>query len=221
MNIFTKQEHIFGNPETDYLTRSLNEFFTLLNELRPKLGGKAYLLDEYVRLILEASEYPVLPMSSEKGFYATRELCQVMTAVLDNRPIEHPLYEEFCEFINNNPLPYQESVTRSNIYFILHISRYSDHAAKAYWNELWPDRGKLDRVRLRELYDNICVMLGSEAEMERLNLIIRQRFLIVTPMTGFIQGLTNNLVQTMMVMDPETRRYCYELAGELLSRSQD
>jgi len=38
------------------------------------------------------------------------------------------------------------------------------------------------------LYRKISAMLGGEDEMERLNLLLRQRFLIVTPMAGVPAG---------------------------------
>jgi len=63
-----------------------------------------------------------------------------------------------------------------------------------------------DIVDLRDLYREIGAMLGGEEELERLNLLFRQRFLIVTPMAGFLQGLTGDLLYCLTYRDAETRK---------------
>ena len=47
--------------------------------------------------------------------------------------------------------------------------------------------------------------------MEHLNLLLRQRFLIITPMEGFQQGLTNDLLYSLTSRDIETGRLAVHL----------
>jgi len=47
--------------------------------------------------------------------------------------------------------------------------------------------------------------------MERLNLLIRQRFLIVTPMAAFLQGLTTDLLLNLTCRDPESDKQIFQL----------
>ena len=48
-------------------------------------------------------------------------------------------------------------------------------------------------------------------EMEKLNLLLRQRFLIVTPMAGFLQGITNDLLEDLTERDVETGKQAVRL----------
>lgn len=103
MNIFTKHEHIFGSPETEHLSRNLEEFFTLLNSLRPRLGTKAYLLNEYVRLILKSSASQPLHAAAEDSFLAANELFRIVSAILAEKPCDHPLYDDCRQLILSHP----------------------------------------------------------------------------------------------------------------------
>lgn len=69
----------------------------------------------------------------------------------------------------------------------------------------------LDVVRLRDLYRKIGALLGSEDGLERLNLLLRQRFLIVTPMSAFLQGLTGDLLHPLISRDMETGKRAVQL----------
>ena len=47
--------------------------------------------------------------------------------------------------------------------------------------------------------------------MERLNLLIRQRFLLVSPMAAFLQGLTTDLLLNLTCRDPESSKQLFQL----------
>jgi hypothetical protein len=61
------------------------------------------------------------------------------------------------------------------------------------------------------LYRTLTAILGDEEDLERLNLLLRQRFLLVTPMAGFLQGLTNDLIYYLTSRDIETSRLAVQL----------
>lgn len=76
-------------------------------------------------------------------------------------------------------------------------------------------QGTLDIVRLRDLYRTICALLGGEDELARLNLLIRQRLLMVTTMSDFLQGLTNDLLYSLTGRDVETGKRVVQIRLEM------
>jgi hypothetical protein len=64
------------------------------------------------------------------------------------------------------------------------------------------------------MYRKIGAILGNEEPLEQLNLLLHQRFLIVTPMDGFLQGLTNDLLYSLTSRDVETSRLAVQLRLE-------
>ncbi len=64
---------------------------------------------------------------------------------------------------------------------------------------------------MRDLYRTLTAILGGEDELEHLNLLLRQRFLIATPMAAYLQGLTNDLLYSLTSRDIETGRLAVQL----------
>ena len=68
-----------------------------------------------------------------------------------------------------------------------------------------------DFIELRNLYQKICDILGSETEMEALNSLFKQRFIIAPTMAIFLQGATNQLLFNLLQRDPETSKQVFQL----------
>lgn len=66
-------------------------------------------------------------------------------------------------------------------------------------------------VYLRELYRKIGTTFGSDEPLEHLNLLFCQRFLIVTPMDGFLRGLTNDLLYSLASQHVQTSGLAVQL----------
>jgi len=116
------------------------------------------------------------------------------------------------EYIDSHPLEYLEVPTKQSLYCIALSGDFLELAAAEYYQrQKEKQREVFDIVYLRDLYRKISAMLGGEDEMERLNLLLRQRFLIVTPMAGFLQGLTNDLLYCLTHRDVETSRLAAQL----------
>ena len=86
------------------------------------------------------------------------------------------------------------------------IIRNSKKPCKKHWT--------LDIVHLRDLYRKVSAILGSEEPLEQINLLLRQRFMLVTPMAAFLQGLTNDLLYSLTNRDIETGRRAVQLRFE-------
>lgn len=193
MNIFCGYEDIFGKAETTHLNRTLEEFCALSESIRRRLEHKAYLLDQYLTMLLEGAEATKLFTAAEKGLYAMNDLLQLCRLVMAGKddPEEHPLFETVREYIHSHPLRCQEEATKQALYCVALAGCFVEHAAKEYWRTLKEaQRASYDIVELRDLYRKISVILNSEDDMERLILLFRQRFLMVPAMAGYLQGMT-------------------------------
>lgn len=214
MNTFYEYEGVFGKAETAHLERTLREFFELAATMRRRLGKQDYLLDEYISMLLKGANATLAQSAAEDGFAASSELRHLCLAVMDGKAdcVEHPLYEKFQAYISGHPLTYQEHVTKLNLYCIALISDFLEYSAGKYaQQQKETQRAVFDIVYLRDLYQKIGAVLGGEEDLEHLNLLLRQRFLIVTPMAGFLQGLTNDLLYSMTSRDVETSRLAVQL----------
>jgi hypothetical protein len=214
MNQFWDHDDICGKAETAYLIRATQEFFELAVMIRRKLGKQDYLLDKYIAFILEGMNKPLLQESAESGFPAFSELRHLCLAVMKDETgcRDHPFYEKVKAHIEADPLCYQEAHTKLNLYCIALAGDFFEYAAKEYAHKLKEmQRAVFDIVYLRDLYRRICFVMDGEEQMEKLNLLLRQRFLIVTPMAGFLQGMTNDLLEDLTERDVETGKQAVRL----------
>jgi len=165
-------------------------------------------------MLLEGVNATLVHSAAEDGFAASTELRHLCLAVMDGKmdSAGHPLYEKFQAYIIGHPLPYQERVTRLNLYCIALAGDYLEYVAGKYCQEQKEILQKtLDIVHLRDLYRKVSTVLGGEDALEQINLLLRQRFLIVTPIDCFLQGLTNDLLYTLTSRDMETGRLAVQL----------
>jgi len=214
MNTFWDYEDIFGKAETAHLNRTMNEFLELTVTIRSRLSKQGYLLDKYISIVMEAANATLLYDAAERGFNASSELRHLCLSVMDGKVdcADHPLYEKVKEYIGSHPLEYLEVPTKQSLYCIALAGDFLEHTAAGYYQrQKEKQREVFDIVYLRDLYRKISAILGGEDEMERLNLLLRQRFLIVTPMAGFLQGLTNDLLFCLTHRDVETSRLAAQL----------
>lgn len=80
MNIFYEYEGIFGRAETAHLNRTFTEFCERASGIRIKLGKQAYLLDEYISLLLEGASATLARSAAEDDFAASAELRRLCRA---------------------------------------------------------------------------------------------------------------------------------------------
>lgn len=93
------------------------------------------------------------------------------------------MYEPVKEYIDTHPLPYQEHVTKVNLYCIGFADTFLNYAIPTFTDEgTEAIRRGIDVVALHDRYRQISNLLGNEDQMEKLNLLIRQRFQVTTAM---------------------------------------
>jgi ribosomal protein L31 len=214
MNIFKNESGILGSASVDNLKKSFKEFFQMATEVRTKLGKQGYLLDKYLSYLFEAANGILAYEAASEGFETESTLNSLCAGILrdDAKSNDHPFYEQAKAFIDAHPLKYQEIFTRLSLYDAMLSCDYLESAYEQYYTDLVGDiRDFLDIVDLNDLYNKICEALGGEKEMEHLNLLYSQRFLIANAMDIFLQGMTNQLLYSLTYLDRETSKQVFQL----------
>jgi hypothetical protein len=214
MNMFNEVEGILGYAQTEHLNQALNKFFGQAREIRTRLGGQAYLLDKYLSFLFETVNQRLAHDAASDGFETAGELIGICAGIVRDEPMhtDHWFYTQAREYIESHPLTFQEPHTQVSMYCTLLNDNFMKLAIEQYVTEVkTATRAVLDICDLRELYDQICGLLGSEELMERLNMLFRQRFLIADTMTAFLQGMTNQLLYWLTYRDRETSRQIFQL----------
>ena len=192
----------------------------LVVAVRNRLGEKRYLMDNYLSFLLQGANAVPISNAADKGFHLTSELNFLCQSVMKGKAdyAEHPLYDKVKEYIETHPLSYLETHTKLNLYCISLMDSFLEYAAgQADKEQKERLRCIFDIVDFRDLYREITALIGGEEKMERINLLFRQRFLIVTPMAGFMQGMTNDFLYLLTERDSQTN----QLAVSLWLNEQD
>ena len=217
MNIFYEYESLFGKAETAHFDRTLREFFEFAATIRRKLGKQGYLLDKYLSHVFDAVNSIGIRDSADAGLDSASELRRLCGDVLDNKTdcSGHPLYGTVKAFAESHPVSFQEDESRLDYYCTHLIGEFTAYVAECFSLD---KRNALSRtadiVTIRDLYRKISAIIGGEEQLERLNLLIRQRFLIVTPMAAFVQGLTTDLLLNLTYRDPESDKQIFQLVPD-------
>ena len=214
MNIFESESGILGSASVDNLKQSFKEFLQQATEIRIRLGKQKYLLDKYLSYLFEATNGILAYEAATEGFETETTLNSLCVEILkgDTKNNDHPFYEQAKAFIDAHPLKYQESFTKLSLYDLMLSCSYLESIYEQYYTDLVADiRTFLDIVDLNDLYNKICEVLGGEKEMEHLNLLFCQRFMIVKAMDIFLQGMTNQLLYSLTYRDRETSKQVFQL----------
>lgn len=218
MEKFKEYEDIYGKVNISYLTGITQEIFTLAADIRKRLGKKGYMLEKYLSCFLDGALAVHTHEAAEKGFYAYNEMNELINTVLagNSDRKEHPLYEKVEEYIKTHPLEFQERETEKRIYSVAMSSVFLEFQAEKYRHEFKKKlRFKFDTVEFDSLHRDIAAATG-DGSMEKLNLLLRQRFMLVTPMAAFVQGLTDDLLYALTSRDDETSKLTVGLWLDLI-----
>ena len=214
MNMFQEVKSIFGDDQTEHQKQAFDDFFTVAKEIREKLGKQAYLLDKYLSYLFEAANQKLAYDAASDGFDVAGELIGICAGIVRNEPrhTDHAFFEQAREYIDSHPLSFQEPHTLVSMYCSLLNRDFMEFAAKQFYSKVEDESiAVLDICDLRELYAQICSLLGNEEAMKKLNLLFHQRFLIADTMTVFVQSMTNQLLYSLTYRDRETSKQVFQL----------
>jgi len=200
------------NAILDSILRAYDEFFTVFKEIRSRLENKQYWLDNYVRKTLAAINHLQADEAATEGFDGCGNLRRLCTEILDGGgDTEDPLYPRVKEIIDRFHVDFQERGTLRAMAIVTVYPDYMESVAKRYLKETAENMiGVVDNMKQQELFDNISEIVGEE-EMEHLNDAIKRLFIVVPAIKIYLQGITNNLIESFLHRDDETARQVFQL----------
>ncbi len=210
MNIFERENAWLGAADFVAGHDTLESFLSQARMIRRRLGTHAYKLDEYIRQLLIACSTPLDEVFSADD-PLTRPLSAQCRRAAQGLPPEQERQDIFAqevqEYAAKHPLPNQEANTRYLIYFCHMVGKFLHEHLPTLVQDIWYDtETRMDSALLDKLYSEICGILGSETDMEKLNELFAKRFLAV-PMLHFAFQITSNaLAELLLERDPETSR---------------
>lgn len=209
MNIFEKDEGVLGKVEYSHLKRTKGEFFETAHSIRRQLGKQAYLLDKYLFDLLNAITETLAHDASSSGFESDIDLYHLCEEIINKneKSKDHSFYPTEKSFIDEHPLSFQEMITSMNFYLAQLYDDFLEYIAPLFFDECkLIMRRQIDLVYSRDLYRQINTIIGGEEQMEKLNMLIRQRFMITTAMAKFAQSMTNSMLYALTYRDVETNK---------------
>lgn len=224
MTIFKESKDFIGqfNENADIIT--LKEVLSTANKIKVDLGKKGYLLDTYLTQFFEAINNTLAYESADLGFYTACSLQKLSLSfrVKKEDCIGHPIYEKAVEVLraNHSILEFQERHTQINVLYLSLVDDFLPQMIKEFIAEQESElHNVLDELKLQQLYRNISCVVG-EIQMERLNLLLKQKFIISSPLASFTQGFTNDLLYRLLGKDIETNKLGFQLVMDNLSHTE-
>lgn len=224
MNVFKETKNILGEVNAKELGVAFAEFMELARSIREKLGCRKYLLDWYLLRLLEmANTFSYLDLSDdgEETGGKLRKLCrQVLRG--EDAVGETRIGSTVQAYVATHPYPFHENYTKIELYMANLADLYFEHAAERYAEEQ-ENRllGECDPLRGNELYNMIVQLLGGETEMEQLNALFAQRFLLVKPMELFTQAYIQDFICALTYRDMQTDHTVLQLLLDRVEESGD
>lgn len=212
VNQFSELSSIFGAAEAKPPT--LQEFFSQAGNIRVRLGGQKNLFDRYLSNLFQVLNQKFVYDAASEGFSAASELNSMCVGILSENPkhTDYPFYQRLREYIHAHPLSNWEDYTKIHLYCsMLHDEFMKDATGRFFTGLTEGSQLCVTMQESRRLYENICARLGGEGEMEQLNRLFGQRFLLASVMDTFRQGITDQLVCSLSSRDRQTSKQIFEL----------
>ena len=215
---------MLGEVNVKELGDAFVEFIELARVIRGKLGCRKYLLDQYLLRLLEmANTFSYLDLSDdgEEAGGQLRRLCrQVLRG--EERMSETRIGSTVQAYVATHPYPFLENYTKVELYMAELADLYFEYAVERYTEEQESRfLGECDPLRGNELYNMIVQLLGEETEMEQLNALFAQRFLLVKPMELFTQAYVQEFICALTYRDMQTDHTVLQLLLDRVEESGD
>ncbi len=207
MTIFTDLNCFTGRDATRDLRKSFTELLDQIKLLKLELGEHAYLMDCYFSCILEATSKLREFTTISNGLDDAMELRGICRSIISGSGhySEHPFYIHAQNYINAMTCQFHEDSTKEAYCVIELFHDYLEYKVNLFIRQqeqvLYSDS---DIPKIKEMFYKICDILGDTEQMMNINRLFCQRFFTVTPTDGFIQGLTSDLIYSMIERDMES-----------------
>ena len=217
MNKYKTYLDFLGTDAPLKLQPNTDGWIPLARDISGKLGDKAYLLDNYLAFVFEGLLHISIGDAEADGGSAGTLLWKAIGYAMtghEEQGKDNPFYQQAKKYVDAHPLPYQEELTRHNIYYIALANTLSTHQLPQYHCRTRYLFKTLDIVRLQELYHGIGMLLGDFEPMEQLGESIRVSFQITDYAHIFMQRTVEALLYSLTYRDKETSRQVFQLMLE-------
>lgn len=214
MSVYKTWRELLGFDDAKLLQPSTDGWIPIAREIRERLGEKGYLLDNYLGYLFAGIYHVSAGDAAAEGDKAGTVLWNAIRYAMEGDEESgsgNPLYQQAKEYIDEHPLPYQEELTRHNIYYVALANKLPVDQLPRYIRHARPPVKEVDIVRLRELYRTIGVILADFELLERLRHSIRASFQIADAAHMFMQGTTEALLFSLTYRDDETSKQVFQL----------
>lgn len=183
-------------------------------EVKKTLGAKRYLLDKYFRFLLEG--FALLPAwtIAEDGFNLYGRLWGLCSAVLDGRIVDDPFYGRAAAFIQDNPIQYEPSLTKSQVYTLKlageFIRETGSEALQSYREKI---DCHLDIIQPGSLYGEMAQIFG-QVPVDSLNELICSSYIPLNAADLLLQGFFSHMFYTFTHRDDESGQEIFLLLLE-------
>ena len=99
MGAFQSYRNLIGDVSTEAVIRRQTEFLTLARDIRIRLGNQAFLLDNYLALLMGAFNNTLSFDACGTGFDSYTELRCICRDVLQGENRDHPFWSTASGFI--------------------------------------------------------------------------------------------------------------------------
>ena len=220
MSAYKIWRDFYGTDDAKLLQPSTDGWLPIAGEIWEKLGDKAYLLDNYLGTVF-AGLHTVTPGdAASDGDQASTVLWNAIRWAMEGGDEENgksnPLYRQAKEYVDAHSLPYQEELTRHNLYYVALANKLPVEQLRRYRSKVRPPVKDVDVIRLKELYKEIGFLLEDFELLERLRHSIRSSFQITDVAHIFMQGTVEALLFSLTYRDNETSKQVFQLPVRLL-----
>jgi len=205
---------LVGNLKPKDMRHSFEELLTQAKEIRKQLGERKDLLDRYLSGLSESARSAYADVASEDGVETAQILRFICRDIVlgEKRFINYPFYRHAESYIKSHPVVCKDATTKAALYTIALTHDYLEIEVKRFLHTQGQNlKGMLDRIDLQELFCQICGIIGGEAGMKNLDRLFRERFLIITSLEGFLQGMAGDLMFELTFKDMESSKQVFQL----------
>jgi hypothetical protein len=212
MNSFQNVSDFIEKDSTANLYDSFKELLEQARSIRRCLGERAYLIDNYLSYMFEATgKLQEFVSNGLDDSMELRGICRNIISQTGNYS-SHPFYTHAKAYIESHPHQFCEFSTKEALYVIALTHDFLEYKVNLLIKKEEKALSEIiDIIEIKELFYRISGLLGNNDAMRRINKLFCQRFLVITPTASFIQGLTSDLIFSMGERDRETSRQLFQI----------
>lgn len=203
-----------GSDDAGMLQPSTDSWIPIAKDIREQLGDKAYLLDNYLSYLFAGLYLNPAGESAASGDEASTMLWNAIRCAMagdDEEGKHYSLYPQVKKYVEEHPLPYQEELTRHNVYYVALASKLPVDQLPHFTKKARPTVKDTDIVRMRELYGQIGGMMEDFEPISRLRASVLSCLQVADPARIFLQGTVEALLFSLTYRDNETSKQVFQL----------